>query len=130
MRTREVPRNEWASFCEQFSRIHHHKPVNMTTTERELGVQPNARDLPLIGITTEQSAGGGRQIGVMLGEATGAHLAHTIERPSHLRVAEWNDDYSAALQIESEDGSVTLLQVGPEAEVLPPGVILDGIVLP
>jgi hypothetical protein len=60
MRTREVPRDEWVPFCEQFSRIHHRKPVGMT--ERELGV-----------------------------------------------VAQ---------------------RAGPEAEMLPPGVILDGIVLP
>ena len=129
MRTREVPSDQWASFCEQFSRIHRGKPVNLTTMGRELGAQTNARNLPLVGMTAERPTAGG-YIELMLGDAPAAHLAHSVERPSHLRVAEWNDDYSAALQIESEDGSVTLLQVGPQAEILPPGVILDGIILP
>ena len=111
MRTRKVAPDQWVSSCQQFSRIHHRKAVGMTTMGHDLGVQTNARNLPLMGITAERAEAGGCQVEIMLGEAPDAHLAHTIKRPSHLRVAEWNDDYSAALQIESEEGWVTLLQV-------------------
>jgi hypothetical protein len=129
MRTREIPPEQWPSICEQLSRIHHGTPANLITISRDLGVQTNVRNLPLMGLTAEPPGCSGRHIELMLGEAPDAHVVHTIERPSHLRVAEWNDDSAAALQIESEDGWVTLLQVGPEREVLAPDAILDDIIL-
>jgi hypothetical protein len=51
-----------------------------------------------------------------------------IDRPTHVRVAEWNDGFSAALQLESADGHVALLRVGPQDRVLPSGMIVDGVI--
>ena len=49
-------------------------------------------------------------------------------RPSHVYVTEWNDAVSSALQIELEDGRVTVVRVGPAEQTLPPGFITDGTV--
>jgi hypothetical protein len=108
--------------------LHHGKAASLSTMGEGLGAQPNARGLPLMGVMAAASGtgGGGRAVEVMLGEPA-AHLTHAVARSSRVRVAEWNDAYSAAVQIESDDGSTTLLRVGPEAEVLPPGVVMDGI---
>ena len=54
--------------------------------------------------------------------------AHDIGRVSHVRVAEWNDAVSSALEIESEGGVVTTVRVGPAEQTLPSGYITDGIV--
>lgn len=125
MRTREIPCNEWPAFFEQFSRLHHRKPATLCTMARDLGVQSNARDLPLMGVTGEARGSIGQEIEIMLGEAPNAHLVHTITRPTRVRVAEWNDTYSAALQVDSGGGVTTLLRVGPESEVLEAGVVMD-----
>jgi hypothetical protein len=52
-----------------------------------------------------------------------------IEEPAQVRVAEWNDGYSAALEIVSADGSSVLVEVGPPQEMLAPGIITDGVIL-
>ena len=64
------------------------------------------------------------------GDSPDNQFAHVIDRPSHVRVAEWNDAVSSALQIESAGGTVTLARVGPAEQMLPPGFITDGIILP
>jgi hypothetical protein len=126
MLTREVVPGEWSSFFDQFSRLHHGKRVNVQTMGGELGVQANAVSLPLMGVVAEPRDDGGRSISVMAGESPDAHVTHAIARPSKVRIAEWNDGESAALQIEAEGGWTTLVQVGPAAEVLPTGFVTDG----
>ena len=125
MLTREIIRDEWSSFFDQFSRMHQGKRVNVQTMGGEVGVQSNATNLPLMGVVAEPPGGGG-SIAVMAWESPDAHVTHTIARPSHVRVAEWNDAESAAVQIEAEGGWTTLVQVGPPAEILPEGFITDG----
>ena len=127
MRTRDIPDREWASFFECFSRVHQHQPVTVSTLGSQLGVQSNARELPLMGVMAEALPDGARRIEIMLGESPGGHLVHTITRPSHVTAAQWNDGYSAAVRIESAEVRTTLVRVGPEAEVLEPGVVMDDV---
>lgn len=129
METREVLPAEWLAFCDRFSRAHHGKAVTVETIAEDVGVQPNVQRLPLVGVTAEGEAGEQR-LEIIVGDSPHAHLTHVIDQPMHVRVAEWNDGFSAALQIESADGRVTLLRVGPQERVLPQGMIVDGVVLP
>ena len=130
MLTREIERSQWQSFCDQFSRAHQGQAVSVESAGREFGVQANVRNLPLLGITAEAKAGKDAppEIEVMVGRSRDAWVVtHVIPRPVRLRVAEWNDFVSAAVQIESEDGTVTLVQAGPTEQTLPPGAIVDDI---
>lgn len=129
MRTREIAVEKWASFFESFSRRHRRKPADVSTVAPGLGVHYNARELPLTGVTAELAGADGRRIEIMLGGPLDRHLVHIIASPVRVRAAEWNDGYSAAIQIESDGGTKTLLRVGPEAEVLEPGVVLDDVEL-
>jgi hypothetical protein len=65
----------------------------------------------------------------MAGDPAGEHVSYVIAEPAHVRVAEWNDGYSAALEVVSADGSSVLVEVGPHQEMLAPGVITDGVIL-
>jgi hypothetical protein len=132
MQTQEVLAEEWSSFFDRFSRMYKDKRVTVETMGKDVGVQANARDMPLMGITAEPRDGarGDRKIEIMVGDSPHAHVIHVITRPYRVRVAEWNDGYSAALQIETEDDWTTLLRAGPQDQVLPEGLITDDIILP
>lgn len=129
METRTIARDQWAAFFDQFSRLHQGKPVRVQSLGRDEGVQSTVREVPLLGITEEQPAGTdaeARKIWIMTGDPAGEHVSHAIERPSCVRVAEWNDGYSAALDITSSDGSAILLEVGPPQQLLSAGLVTDG----
>ena len=77
---REVHEAEWPSFADQFSSLHKGKPAVVETSEPNAGTQMNARHLPLMGIRAEPDCSGGTRMGLLLGDSTGAHLAHDIGR--------------------------------------------------
>jgi hypothetical protein len=130
--TREVPVSEWSSFLDQFSRLHHGQKSAVVTLAPDTGLRPQARDLPLLGVTAEPSPGEGPsgprlRIDVLAGDPHGPHVRHAIDHPSRVTVCEWNDGVSAELQIESQDGKTTRVLVGPAEQMLPPGLITDGL---
>jgi hypothetical protein len=125
--TREIPRSEWRAFFDQFSRLHHGQPLGVEIIGRDVGVQREAQDLPLLGVTAESPAGAGAGIEVSAGRPGGPHVTHSVADPVRVWAAEWNDGVSASLEIESADGHKTLLRVGPAQQVLPPGMITDGL---
>lgn len=126
---REVHEAEWSALANQFSRLHTGQPAVVET--RVLGVVKgvNAQFLPLMGVTAEADQQGATRIEIVLGDSPTAHFAHAVSPVTHVRVAEWNDSVSSTLEIESEDGRVTLLHVGPDQQTLPEGFITDGVPL-
>lgn len=133
MNTYEVPRAEWRSFFDQFSRIHQGQPVEVETIDPRLGrpshaPSANTRGVPLLGITAQsESPDEAPQLNISAGDQSGIELGHSIAAPCRVQVSEWNDGISAALEIEAEDGRTTRVRVGPAEEMLPPGFIVDGI---
>src|SRR5438270_633032 len=134
METREISPEQWHEFLDQFSRLHEGKNVRMETVGPEFGIQANSQTLSLLGITSEHAsarAGGSEHpvIEIMTGDPSGRQISHVIDRPASVRMAEWNDGYSAALEIKSEDGSSAIVRVGPAEELLPADMITDGVIL-
>src|SRR5438552_3887481 len=97
MTTYDVPKTEWRSFFDQFSRIHHGQSVEVETIEPHVGVHPkapsaNARGVPLFGITAEPERPGGLpRLNISAGDESGIELGHSITGPNHVQVSEWND---------------------------------------
>src|SRR2546423_14983854 len=106
MTTYDIPREQWRSFFDQFSRLHQGQAVNVQTE----GKGANARGIPLLGITAE-----GDRVDITGGDIGGILLDHAIDHPLRIKASEWNDGISAALEIESRQGR-TRVQVGPEKE--------------
>jgi hypothetical protein len=127
VKAREVEMSEWRPFFDRFSRAHQGQRISVESAGRDFGVQTNARNLPLIGVTAEPKVAGPPEIQVVVGESPGASVTHVIPRPAKVSIAEWNDFVSVAVRIEADDGLVTLLQAGPSEQTLPAGCILDDI---
>jgi hypothetical protein len=127
MKLQEIPHEHWREYLDMFSRAHRSWPARVQTTTPQIHEAHDLGDLPLLGITDEQSEDR-EQIQITLGHPRHTHLSHTIERPLRLCAAEWNDGYSGRVEIESADGETTTVQVGPKEQTLPPGMITDGVI--
>jgi len=122
----EIAIDRWPNWLERFSLAHAGEPTRISTS----GAAPGggggaltAEDLPLIGV----SRGGADEIRVMVGRPGGPHVDHVVAHPRRLWIAEWNDGFSGMLEIDADDGSTTLVQVGPPEQVLPEGMVVDGV---
>ena len=86
MRTYEVPRNEWRTFFNDFSREYQGWTVEIEVFDPEIGAQVEAHELPLEGILTELKDNGLDEIAIIVGAAPSDHLTHTIVAPMHVSV--------------------------------------------
>ena len=113
MITKEIPRERWAAFCDDFSRMNEDLPVTVEVLGAEIGDQKEALWLPLRGVTAELHGGRADMIEIMLGDAAEDHVTHAVTRPAHVRLAETEAGGPQALEIESEGGVTTLLRFRP-----------------
>jgi len=124
----EIPPEHWPQCLERFNRLHVGRSAHVSTSGALAGGASNAADLPLIGVTGgERSPGHVGELYVMVGGPGEPHVDHAVPRPHRLWVTEWNDGCSGLLEIDSDDGSTTLVQVGPSEQLLPVGMIVDGV---
>ena len=122
MRTHEIPVDQWEPFLWQFSEVNQGVTVTVERLSKEYGEQTIAAHLPLIGLNPDHSTGQER-IQISAGDDVDAHVSHSVLHPSHVRLAHEEAGQPVALQIESADGSVTLVRFERDAR-LPPGMEL------
>jgi hypothetical protein len=108
MSNRNVPRTEWYRFFGDFSRRHLDTPVSVIVVGERLGAQQEIRGLPLNGIVADRF---GNAISITLGGPTGANVDHPIERPVEVWVEIDAQGNEVAVEIESEDGVQTILEL-------------------
>jgi hypothetical protein len=106
MATQEIPREQWRAFCDDFSRKHQGEKVVVEVLDPDLGVQPEAEDLPFVGISADVKEGES-VIAVMVGDRPDDHESHLINNPAHLRVEQGR---TPAIEIEQDDGPTTLVR--------------------
>ena len=122
MKTRDISCDQWQSFFNDFTRLHQDEHVNVETIRQgRSGAQSKLCDLPLLGIVSGFSRPGQEEwIEVIARDASGAPATHAIEKPSRVCLAEEHDQ-AVALQVESADGSVTMIRFEPPRDNLPQG---------
>ena len=112
MHDRQIPRAEWFNFFQAFSRRHEDWPVTIRVISPRLGSQVEAAELPLEGIVADRAGRG--PISIHVGHDIKRHVEHEVENPLQVWVEVADSGGEEALEIESSDGTKTLLLFGPE----------------
>jgi Family of unknown function (DUF5335) len=108
MRNRQVPRSEWFNFFQEFTRRHDGWLVTVRVLDPRFGSQVEARDMPLEGIVSAADASG--PISIHVGSSLERHLEHEIAEPKQVWVELSEEGAEEALEIESGEGTRTILQ--------------------
>ncbi len=109
--TREIAKSEWRVFFSSFSDQHDDEPVDIQVMGSEIGAQIEGRELHLRGISPARNAQDS-DLALMLESIDGGHLTHMIANPVHVWLQRTQDNTDEALEIQSADGTKTLLRFG------------------
>src|SRR6266498_762 len=125
MGTREIPRDEWRSFFDVFSRQHEGWLASLEILGQEVDAKQESRESPFKGITLTSVVGESQAIAINLGKTPEDHVKHTVIEPTHVLLVQSSEGANAALEIESADETKTLLRF--RSTLLPE--LVDGVVL-
>ena len=106
--TLEIPRERWADYLNALGNRELNHGVRIRTEGPELGDQPLAEALPLVGISLEQKGSEAGAIEITLGRSTGENYTHVIARPTHMYV-EQEGEMVRCLDIEDNARVKTLI---------------------
>jgi len=108
MQTRDIPREQWIKFLDDFSRSHEGWIVTLEVLGSDIGDQEEANNLPLVGISADVKARENR-VEIIVGGRPDADVTRFIERPKHVWVKESTLPGDEAIEVEAEDGIKTIL---------------------
>ena len=85
MPTREIPRTEWKSYFDEFSRTRAGEKVTVEMIYNPQGDRQYAMEQqPLVGLTFEEKGSEAGSIEIIVGGATDDSLTHTVTNPIHV----------------------------------------------
>jgi hypothetical protein len=105
----QIPLDEWAGFCDRFSRQHRGGRVTLEAAAPEGNSRPVATEMPLQGIVLDR-AGGRAEMTITVGEASGPQLTHTIAAPARVMFLETETGAQVGMDIEAADGQTARLR--------------------
>jgi len=82
MQTQEIPREEWNSFFNSFSRQHEGWLATLEILAANVGAQEEARELPLAGVSLSSGGDETEAISIDLGTKPDEHVSHAISEPT------------------------------------------------
>ena len=106
--TREIPREAWDTFFSRFSDDHETQFIAVEVMGRDIGAQVEGRPLLLSGISRADDDA--ESLALMFDSVNGEHLTHMVTKPTHVWVQRSTGNTDEALEIESADGTRTLLR--------------------
>jgi hypothetical protein len=124
MPTQEIPRDEWTTFLDTFSRQHEGWLSTLEILGTDIGAQQEVLNLPLEGISVSRE-NVPETIAISLGNDAEDHVTHTVTKPTRIWLEQTSEGANAALEIESEDEVKTLLRFRSAL----PADMVDGVVL-
>jgi hypothetical protein len=110
MPTVEIQPARWSQALAEFSALHEGWLISMDILSPSIGAQPEVRDLPLVGIVAEPGRKGGL-IAISAAKFDGEQITHTIHSPTRVRLERTDTGADAAMQIESAEGTTTILRL-------------------
>ena len=126
MPSRDIPREDWVTFLDSFSRQHERWLVNVEVVTDGLGAHREIREKSLIGVSADLKSRGTDTISIITGDRSDDHVNHIINRPTRVALEETEEGAQKGLRIDAEDGQTTLLLF--RSPVLPETV--DGFLPP
>ncbi len=112
--TREISSTEWFDYFGRFNREHDGQLSTLRILNTGFGAQVEARNLPFVGIVAGRSAPSPIEISLGRGVST-THIEHNLPDPVRVFVQSGADGRELAIEIESKDGTKTILEILPAA---------------
>lgn len=109
--TVEIPRDRWDNFFTRFSEDHETQLVAVEVMGGDIGAQVEGRSLLLGGISPAESNDG--SLALTFDSVDGEHLTHMVNKPTHVWLQRTPNKMDEALEIESADGTKTLVRFPP-----------------
>jgi hypothetical protein len=108
-RTVEVPREAWLSTLDEFTRLHEGWLVSLDVLKADLGAQSAIEELPLLGISADRLEHDGT-IAISVARSGSEHLTHFVQAVTRMYREQRPDGADVALQLESADGTRTIIR--------------------
>jgi len=117
----QIPREQWSEFLNEFTREHRgtHAAVEILGGD-DIGHAIETQDRPLDGVAAD-TKDGEDVIWITFGATPDDHLNHGVHEAKPLWLRQPTGGAGATLAIEAKDGTMTLVELSPEAYALPPG---------
>ena len=126
MPTQEIPREQWNNFFDSFSRQHEGWLATLEVFATDTGAQQEVSDVPFEGISLDAYKGKSGAVVINVGKTPADHVSHKIDHPVHIWLQQTEAGADAALEIEAEDDSKTLLRFrSPTLPEFVDGAVLD-----
>jgi hypothetical protein len=108
MFTKEIDREEWNKFFDDFSKRHKGWTATVDVLRSDLGDQKAADKASFVGISADPK-NIATPIEIILGTGPDTHVARIVNRPTKVWITETEQPGHDAIEIESEDGTRTLV---------------------
>jgi hypothetical protein len=108
MQSREIPREEWIRFFDNFSKQHEGWIVTWEVLGGDIGDQEKTNRLPLVGISADVK-GSKPRIDIIVGGRLDAHVTQIIEQPKRVWMKDADQPGHESIEIELDDGRVTVV---------------------
>jgi hypothetical protein len=126
MPTQEIPREQWNNFFNSFSRQHEGWLATIEVFATDSGAQQEVSDVAFEGISLDSHNDKSGAVVINVGKTPADHVSHRIDHPVHIWLQQTEAGADAALEIEAEDDSKTLLRFrSPMLPEFVDGVVLD-----
>src|SRR5918994_2753935 len=85
MTMRDIPRAEWDTFLDAFTREHRSKPVTVAKSDVRDGLRIAERATPLLDLTHDRAA---HRISITVEEPPSGEVTHTVVEPESVAIEE------------------------------------------
>jgi hypothetical protein len=116
MDTLQIPRENWTNYFNDAANRFDGWSTTIEVIGQDIGDQPEADGLPLTGLSYDRA---GSEAGdIMIGAGSpAAFIEHHVNSPKTVQVMEAAPGKETDIQIESADGTTTLVHLRPRADL-------------
>lgn len=107
--TKQIPAEQWGEFFDTFTNGNKGRLIKLEVIDREMGDETPVENMPLW-VPIYDPVGKGNDLTVEIGRDEIAY-SHTIEAPNEVWQERDDNGKVVALEIKTEDGTQTILQL-------------------